>query len=783
MPTSNQSKRKKPLPDWLKEKLDRKKGLITTPRLYEVPEGPLPEETELTGQVLRTIFQNTVNGYGVLVLKRADGKKEACLAGNLAGATPGVELHVQGHWTDNPKFGRQFLVENSKVLLPKSKSGIERYLASGILPGINESMASIIVARFGENTLDVLDHAPERLREVPGIGEKRFQSILEAWAKASVNRAEFIFLEGLGLSPAMSQKIISYYEPQSASQIVKGNPYRLTRDIEGIGFLSADKIANSLGIAQDANVRIASGLAYTLDQASLLGHVYLPKSRLMDDAAKLLMLPHENIEKGFDEAIACGIIIALQFPDSQEPLCYLPIMAADEKKLARFIHAHLFNKFPPFSMLAKLPQRPGDIVLNDEQREAVRTALESPISIITGGPGVGKTTVIRRVVDIATANKWRIKLAAPTGRAAKRLSESAKTVPASTIHRLLQYNPQNNRFVFDQDTPLECDLLVVDEVSMLELSLAKNLMAAISPETRLVLVGDKDQLPSVGPGAVLHDLLECGRIPVVSLNQIYRQKEGSRIITSAHDVNVGRIPNLENPPKGTVGEFYFYDKSVPTECQDFIAALCAKSIPQFFGLDPLEDIQVLTPMRKGECGTIALNKRLQEILNPPSPEKPELTLNGTEFQRIFRLGDRVMQTKNNYDKQVFNGDLGRIIAVNLENKSFRVAFDQLSADYNANECSQLLHAYAITIHKSQGCEFPAVVTPLLGQHYVMLQRNLLYTAITRAKKLFVLTGTLPAVRHAVENDTPMTRLTRLTWRLQNPAIQPTVLAPHTPELF
>ncbi len=781
MPSPKPPSPKKPKPAWLVKKLiEQGYTFRHQPELPQKPTGPLPDETELTGQVLRSLFTNPENGYGVVILKRADGGEDACLAGNLAGVMPGVEVQVTGHWVDHPKHGRQFQVETSTYLLPRNISGLERYLASGILPGVNEATAEAIVKQFGKDTLNVLDNHPERLKEVPGIGAKRYQGIVDAWKKASGSREELIFLEGLGISPLLAQKIITKYEGQSAAQLVRQNPYRLARDVEGVGFLTSDRIASSLGIAQNAPIRIASGLAYALDQASLDGHVFLPKCQLFDKSAKLLNVPLEVMEMGYQEALACRSIVAYLFPDCPEPLCYLPEMAWHERTLARLVHIHLQNQFPAYDRLKKLPQRPGEILLNEEQRLAVETALVSPISIITGGPGVGKTTVLRRVVDMADANHWKVLLAAPTGRAAKRLSEAVHSREASTIHRLLKYDPNTHGFEYGQDKKLECDLLVVDEVSMLDQSLAQSLLSAVSPDTRLVLVGDKDQLPSVGPGAVLHDLLICGRIPVVQLIHIYRQADGSRIITSAHDVNEGRVPNLTNPPKNVKDEFYFYETDDPMACQDFVAKLCSKSIPAFFHLDPMEDIQVLTPMRKGDCGTVALNQRLQQELNPPSPSKPELTLNGPEQPRIFRLGDRVMQTKNNYDKMVFNGDLGRIIAVDTEAKSFRVAFDKETVDYHANECQQLLHAYAVTIHKSQGCEFPAVVTPLLGAHFVMLQRNLLYTAITRAKKLFILAGATRAVQRAVENDTPLSRMTRLAWRIQNPTTRPLEQRPATP---
>ncbi|MGN0867503.1 MAG: ATP-dependent RecD-like DNA helicase, partial [Oligosphaeraceae bacterium] len=453
-----------------------------------------------------------------------------------------------------------------------------------------------------------------------------------------------------------------------------------------------------------------------------------------------------------------------------------------EQNLALMLLHHLQQRFPAWEQLATPPPPPGGLALNQLQNQAVKTALVSPVSLITGGPGVGKTTVVRRLVQLAQENHWQVKLAAPTGRAAKRLAEATGMADAATIHRLLKFDPQTRKFSVNRDTPLECDLLVVDEVSMLDLPLATALLAAVPDRARLVLVGDKDQLPSVGPGAVLHDLLESQCIPVVALTQIYRQAEGSRIVANAHAINRGVLPDLDNPPRGTAGEFYFYPREQPEECQRFLVELCAKSIPEFFGWNPMEDIQVLTPMRKGECGTIVLNRVLQEKLNPPSPEKPELTLAGEEPQRIFRLGDRVMQTKNNYDKQVFNGDLGRIVSLNRQQRTFRVAFDRETVEYNATDCSQLLHAYAITIHKAQGCEFPAVVVPLLRQHSIMLQRNLLYTAVTRARKLFILAGDRQAIHWAVGNDKPVNRNTRLAWRLQNPKASPLEHSPLTPQL-
>ncbi len=746
------------------------------PNVPSLPSLPHPETETVVGQVSRVVFSGE-SGYGVVIVKRSDNDEEACLVGNLSGVMEGVEIEAEGGWTEHPRFGRQFKVTSAHFLLPKSRKGIQKYLASGVLPGIHEVTAQAIVKCFGDKTLEILDKAPGRLIEVPGIGKKRLKSILESWQKVVDERDQQIFFLEHGISSAMAQKIIQKYAPRNAAQLVQNNPFRLERDMEGIGFLTCDRVASSLGFTPDSTKRLSSGITYTLRQASLSGHVCLPLSQLLQQSEKLLQVPRETLLKnGYGAALQNGQLLSLQFPGEAEPLCYIPDMELQERQLARLINTHLLQKFPPLERLMLPPSPPDGLVLNPEQEEAVKVALVSPISIVTGGPGVGKTTVLRRLVDLAHENFWKVQLAAPTGRAAKRLAESTGDKSASTLHRLLKYDPKCGQFTVNEDNPLECDLLVVDEVSMLDLALAHALFQAIPDKTRVVLVGDKDQLPSVSPGAVLHDLLECHKIPVVALTRIYRQAEGSRIIDNAHAINQGQIPDLTNPAKGSVGEFYFYPCEAPQKCQEFLTRLCAKDIPNFFGYNAMEDIQVLTPMRKGECGTIALNQALQAQLNPPSPEKPEFTLAG-EQNRIFRLGDRVMQTKNNYENQVFNGDMGRIVSLDQKNRTFEVAFDKHTVEYKAQDCTQLLHAYAVTIHKSQGSEFPAVVTPLLTQHYVMLQRNLLYTAVTRAKNLFILLGTPSAVKRAVENDTPLARFTRLTWRILNPAVYPTPVTP------
>ena len=725
--------------------------------------GPLPSETSLTGEVLRVVFANPDNGYAVLKLKRDGGKGEAVLAGSLSDVLPGMRIEVNGRWLDHPQFGRQFQADNCRVQLPTTTAGIEKFLASA-MPGISTKLSKDIVKHFGDQTLEVLEKESWRLREVHGIGATKLKQLQETWQKNADSREAMIFLQGIGLTPNLAEKVIQKYGAHSAPEIVRKNPYRLANEVEGVGFLTADRFALSQNIAPDSPFRCGAALAYALDQAQLDGQSCLPKSALFEAAAHLVAQSDEAMQNGYDEALRSALIREEHVPPevSPEPLCYQPPLYFAEVQLAEILRI-LMRTPGTTATTPNLPERCGNARLNAEQLQAVHRAMTSPVSILTGGPGVGKTTTVAAMVNAALARGWAVKLAAPTGRAAKRLSE-ATGQNATTIHRLLQYNAKLKGFSFNPETPLPCKFLILDEVSMLDVPLARALFRAVRPGTHVVLVGDKDQLPSVGPGAVLHDLIACGCFPVTELKQIYRQAAGSRIITSAHEVNCGIVPQLVNPPRGTRGDFYFYAGEDPVKTAEFIASLVSRSVPQFFGLDPMEDIQVLTPMRRGECGTIALNQVLQAVLNPPSPDKPELTLN-SDPPRIFRLGDRVMQTKNNYEKQVFNGEMGRIIEVKPATKSFVVLFDQARVEYQSADCGQLLHAYAITIHKSQGSEFPCVIMPLLPQHHIMLQRNLLYTGMTRARQLFILLGSEYSVKTAVRNNTPMQRYSLLAWRL------------------
>ena len=720
----------------------------------------LPVLHSVRGEILRLVYSNPDNQYAVVRLRTGD-LLDVTLVGVMPGVMEGQDIEAQGHWENHKDHGRQFRVVTFHAVLPTTEDGIRRYLASGILPGIGDVYADKIVKKFGADAIRILDTCSDRLREIPGIGKKRIAEIRGAWQKTHAERETLIFLQGLGLSPGLCSRIIAKYAA-GAAETVRRNPYRLAAELDGIGFLSADRIAASLGIAPDSPLRLCAGMIYALDDFTQQGHTCCPRPALLEAAEKLLHVPPEALEKGLEVAIAENKIV----PEpvlAPEPtvMLYPRRLRLAEMDLAGQINVLLQHPSPawpmPYTSLGNLYFR-----LNAAQRQAVELAFSHPFSIVTGGPGVGKTTVVSQMVAAAIALKKKILLAAPTGRAAKRLTEATK-MEAATIHRLLKWNVTARAFDHDRDHPLRADLLVIDEVSMLDTQLGASLFQAIEPGTHVVLVGDKDQLPSVGPGAVLHDLIACQRIPVTQLTEIYRQADGSRIITNAHAVNLGRMPDLRPAAAGKT-DFYWVELDDPVRAADMIGRLIADRIPNVYGFDPITEVQVLSPMRKGECGTIALNAKLQEMLNPDHPAKESFTLGS----RLFRTGDKVMQTANNYDKGVFNGELGQVLLIDNETRKFTVQFDVGVVSYEQHEADQLLLAYAVTVHKSQGSEFAAVIIPVLTQHFVMLQRNLLYTGMTRAKQLLILVGSRRALGIAVRNNTPMLRQTRLMQRLTGP---------------
>jgi len=718
--------------------------------------------TKERGTVQRCVFASDDGNYCVLRVLGEDGHTEMVFTGALSGVCEGQDLEAEGHWEKHPKHGRQFRVESYHSVLPRTADGIARYLASGILPGIGLTFAKRIVEHFGDKTLDVLDHYSEKLREVPGVGKKRLNEIRQAWHQSQGERESLIFLQSLGITPAYCRRILDKYGKDAAPEIVSKNPYRLASDINGIGFQIADRIAShSLNISKDAPIRLCAGAVYALEELSARGNTCYPVEKLVEEAAAMLGVGQTEARSGIETARREGKLFIQSFPqlNQGQEYAYLQQLLQSELTVAVTVRNLAACRPTPVAMSPSLPLEPT-IRLNQEQAEAVRQAFATCCSIITGGPGVGKTTVVSQIVRQAQSARLHLALAAPTGRAAKRLAEATGEA-AQTIHRLLKWDAKSKHFLHNADNPLVCDLLIVDECSMLDINLAASLFQAIRPGARLVLVGDNDQLPSVGPGTVLQDLISSRLMPVTRLTQIYRQGAGSRIIVNAHAVNQGRSPDLSPLPPGVKGDFYWVEQDDPEKITSLFGRMISERIPAVFGFDPVADVQILSPMRKGQCGTATLNETMQELLNPPASGKAEFVWYG----RKFRVGDKVMQITNNYDKEVFNGEMGRIVAIDTEGQTFQVDFEQNVLQYDWNEAEQLVLAYAVTVHKSQGSEFPVVIMPVLTQHFIMLQRNLVYTGMTRARKLLIMVGSRRALEIAIRNNEPVKRMSLLRYRL------------------
>ncbi|MFW5803308.1 MAG: ATP-dependent RecD-like DNA helicase [Verrucomicrobiota bacterium] len=708
----------------------------------------------LVGEVLRIVFVSDDEQYAVLRLLDQGGR-EHTLVGPLGGVAAGQDLEAWGKWEKHADHGRQFRAENFRAVLPSSAEGIRRYLGSGIIPGIGPKLAERIVKQFGRETLDILDHYSARLREIDGVGKKRIQQIRESWQATADRRSVFIFLQGLGIGAGLAARLYRKYGA-GAGEVVRRNPYQLADDMKGVGFRTADRIARQLGIAADDPMRLRCGAEYVVRKLTEEGHTCYPADGLIEKVAETLGVADQEARRGLRHATDNGALIP-ETRNNGQWVVYPADLYAAECNVATCIKALLHN--PPGEH-ASAPTGSADYEqLNGEQQKGVANAFSYRVSVITGGPGVGKTTTVGHIVRHAKHSGMYVLLAAPTGRAAKRLTESSR-LPAKTIHRMLKWDPKKGTFVYGPDRPLKCDMLIVDEVSMLDINLAQSLFSAISPDTHVVMVGDRDQLPSVGPGAVLQDLIASGILPVTHLTHIYRQGEGSRIVVNAHTVNRGQMPDLAPVSNERSADFFWIDQEDPDKVVELIAAMVCKRIPERFHVDPVRDIQVLTPMNRGPCGADRLNAVLQNRINPGN--KPAFRVG----ERSFRAGDRIMQIVNNYDKDVFNGDLGQIRAVDAENHQFSVDYPQGTVQYEWNEADQVRLAYAVTVHKSQGSEFPVVVTPVLTQHYIMLQRNLVYTAMTRARRLLVMIGTRKAMAIAIGNNRPLTRHTRLAERLR-----------------
>lgn len=730
---------------------------------------------QIEGVVEKIIYYNDDNGYCVMVivpdsLQMGHEDNEITVVGNMPEILPGENVTVKGVWVNNPTYGRQLKVEFINRTLPVTVEGIRRYLASGLIKHVGRKTAERIVDYFGEETLDILNHHPSRLYEIEDIPEYRIASIINTWAEQREIGEMMMFLQQYGIGTRLAQKIYRYYKDQDVSplQVIQQDPYQLTYDIQGIGFKIADKIALNVGIHYQDIKRLKAGIVYVTNESISEGHVYIPKTMMLEKAEELLQVEDlALLDNALLMLIAEGHICTDTLPapageEWQLQAIYVPSLYHSEVGAARCVKQMVtypetrlkkFKKMSEKEWSVFLERISKDISLTDQQQNAIQIALKNKLSILTGGPGTGKTTTLKTLIAALDAKDYHYALASPTGRAAKRLSE-ATLRPASTIHRLLGFGI--NGFS-DEGYQLDVDFVVIDEVSMLDIVLFYALIRAIKPDTHLLLVGDVDQLPSVGPGDVLRDLIRSNICPVTRLNAIFRQQGGSLIIQNAHYINRGEMPIMDN--RGD--DFFMFRESDPQLASDLLVDIVKNRVPSKFGYDPIDQIQVLSPMYRTPIGVDALNKSLQSVLNPPGRPAEQL-LNG----QLFRVGDKVMQTRNNYEKDVFNGDIGRVHSIDKEEKLLTIAMDNRLVEYDWEDADQLTLAYACSVHRSQGSEYPAVVIPVLTQHYIMLQRNLLYTAITRAKQLVVLVGTERAIAIAVRNNKVAQRWSGLDWRLQ-----------------
>ncbi|MEU8240029.1 ATP-dependent RecD-like DNA helicase [Actinoplanes missouriensis] len=728
-----------------------------------VSKGPVPKSPHVLEAVLeRLTYVNEETGYTVARVATGAGTDLLTVVGSLLGAQPGESLRLSGWWSSHPQYGRQFEVISYTTVLPATIQGIRRYLGSGLVKGIGPVFAERIVDHFGLDTLDVIEESPERLIEVPGLGPKRTAKITSAWAEQKAIKEVMVFLQGVGVSTSIAVRIYKKYGDSSIA-VVKNSPYKLASDVWGIGFKTADTIAQAVGIPHDSPERVKAGLQYTLSQATDNGHCFLPADTLVSEAAKILDVPEGLVPSCLASLVEEEGVVR------EDDAVYLVPFHRAEQSLASSLLRLLSERSDRLGQFAAvdwdkaltwLRQRTGQ-TLAPEQEQAVRLALTSKVAVLTGGPGCGKSFTVRSIVELAAAKRAKIQLVAPTGRAAKRLAELTGH-PAATVHRLLKLQPGGDAS-YDWDNPLDADLLVVDEASMLDLILANKLVKAVPPGAHLLLVGDVDQLPSVGAGEVLRDLLAADAIPRVRLTQIFRQAAQSGVVTNAHRVNQGRPPLLD----GMTDFFLFPCDDTEAAAALTVDVVCTR-IGRKFGLDPRRDVQVLAPMHRGPAGAGALNGLLQQQLTPGREGLPEKRLGG----RVFRVGDKVTQIRNNYDKGaagVFNGTVGVVTGLSPEEQTLTVRTDEDELiEYDFDELDELAHAYAITIHRSQGSEYPAVVIPLTTSAWMMLQRNLLYTAITRAKKLVVLVGSRRALAAAVRTVSAGRRHTALTRRLGTP---------------
>jgi exodeoxyribonuclease V alpha subunit len=709
------------------------------------PQPRVPSE-EIAGLVERVTFFNPESGFAVLRVQVRGQRDPVTVLGSLPSVSAGEWLTADGWWVRDKEHGLQFKAKILKTIPPTTSEGVERYLASGFVKGIGPVLAKKLVTHFGADVLGVIGDNPAKLETVGGIGPKRRERIARAWHESMQIREIMLFLHSHGVSTGRAVRIYKTYGEQAIDK-VRQNPYTLAKDIYGIGFATADQIAHSVGIPKDSQNRARAGIDHVLLGATSEGHCALPLEKLKVAAVKLLEVPEETIEQALSQMLTSGFLLLEEIDG--EPLIFMPHLRRAEDGIAAKVRrlATARVAYPPIDMekaMAWCEQRTGK-TLAPSQREALKTVLSNRVAIITGGPGVGKTTLVNSILLILRAKRVKCLLCAPTGRAAKRLTETTG-LEAKTIHRLLEVDPATGRFMRNEDRPLECDLLIVDETSMVDVLLMYALLRALPDDAGLIMVGDVDQLPSVGPGNALRDLIESGVAPIVRLTEVFRQAASSKIITNAHLIRQGQMPELRTAESGS--DFYFVERDTPEEIAATLIKLIQDRMPKRLRLDPIRNIQVLCPMNRGSIGVRELNRALQGALNPARPGEPAAERFGWRFQ----VRDKVIQTENDYRKEVFNGDIGTIERIDPVEQELSIRFDDRLVKYDFGELDEVSLAYAVTIHKAQGSEFPAVVMPVAMQHYMLLQRNLIYTGITRAKQLLVLVGQKKALGIAVRND-------------------------------
>ncbi|MDO9566955.1 MAG: ATP-dependent RecD-like DNA helicase [Candidatus Desulfaltia sp.] len=723
--------------------------------------------TDLQGQIEKITYSDKESGFTIAKVKVEGQPEPVTVVGNLTSPVPGIILKMKGEWADHPKYGRQFRVIDYKTVVPATVCGIKNYLGSGLIKGLGPVMAGRIVKKFGIKTLDIIENEIEKLADVDGIGEKRIAMIKTSWDEHKDIRDVMLFLQTYGVSTGYGVKIFKQYGNRSI-EIVQENPYCLATDIFGIGFTIADSIAEKLGFLKDSELRIKAGILYVLNHLADKGHVFYPYELLVIECVNILQVNRKTVSDAIDTVADEGKIIIEDIDDSIEEFkaynkaVYLSKFHFCETRIAfllkRLVCSPKSIRNIKADQALKWVQKQLDIIPAKNQEAAIRASLQNKAVVITGGPGTGKTTIINAVIKIFAGLKTKIMLAAPTGRAAKQMSETTGH-NAATIHRMLKFSVQKGGFQKNEKNPLNCDLLIVDEASMIDTILMHHLLKAIPTGATFILVGDVNQLPSVGPGNVLSDIIKSGIMPVIELNEIFRQARESRIIINAHRINRGIVPDIRaQDSSASMKDFYFIQQEDPEKVLEIIVELVKERIPRRFGFNPIEDIQVLTPMHKGVIGAENLNAKLQTALNPGK----DTVISGN---RNFKVNDKVMQIKNNYEKDVFNGDIGKIISISTIDREVIISFDGRKVTYSFTDLDEIILAYAVSIHKSQGSEYPAVVIPILTQHYILLQRNLIYTAVTRGINLVVMVGTGKALAIGVTNDKTQKRFTYLRYRL------------------